>query len=156
MRPARLPVLTWVPSSVPFGNNIQDTFLIRSATDTTYEHIRSHIIFIPIILFVKEACSRTHIRLIWYTLAMRTTVCYKICDKTRKFQYWIFFKTTNMILIFWLLLKWSLFFILTAIHSYYLIQEVIVELDSEVFFMYSQGRCNRGGNRWVLTEQLYL
>jgi len=35
VRPARLPVLTWVPSSVPPGNNIQDTFLIGSATDTT-------------------------------------------------------------------------------------------------------------------------
>ena len=35
VRPARLPVLTWVPSTVPPGNNIQDTFLIRSATDTT-------------------------------------------------------------------------------------------------------------------------
>ena len=46
-----------------------------------------------------------------------------------------------MILILWLLLKWSLFFILTAIHSYYVIQEeVIVELDS-AFFMYSQCRC---------------
>ena len=38
VRPARLPVLTWVPSSVPPGNNIQDTFLIGSATDTTYCH----------------------------------------------------------------------------------------------------------------------
>jgi len=35
VRPARLPVLTWVPSYVPPGNNIQDTFLIESATDTT-------------------------------------------------------------------------------------------------------------------------
>ena len=37
VRPARLPVLTWVPSSVPLGNNIQDTFLIGSATDTTFQ-----------------------------------------------------------------------------------------------------------------------
>jgi len=35
VRPARLPVITWVPSSVPPGNNIEDTFLIGSATDTT-------------------------------------------------------------------------------------------------------------------------
>ena len=35
VRPTRLPVLTWVPSSVPRGNNFQDTFLIGSATDTT-------------------------------------------------------------------------------------------------------------------------
>jgi len=35
VRPARLSVLTWVPSSVPPGNNIQDSFLIGSATDTT-------------------------------------------------------------------------------------------------------------------------
>ena len=35
VRPTRLPVLTWVPSSVPPGNNIKDTFLIGSATDTT-------------------------------------------------------------------------------------------------------------------------
>ena len=33
--PARLPVLNRVPSSVPPGNNIQDMFLIGSATDTT-------------------------------------------------------------------------------------------------------------------------
>jgi len=33
--PARLPILTWVLSSVPSGSNIQDTFLIGSATDTT-------------------------------------------------------------------------------------------------------------------------
>ena len=33
--PARLPVLTWVPSPVPPGNNIQDTFLIGSARDKT-------------------------------------------------------------------------------------------------------------------------
>jgi len=38
VRPARLPVLTQVPrSSVPPGNNIQDTFLIGSATDTTMQ-----------------------------------------------------------------------------------------------------------------------
>ena len=36
VRPARHPVLTWVPSSVPPGNNIQDTFLIGSATDTSH------------------------------------------------------------------------------------------------------------------------
>ena len=35
VRPARLPVLTWVPSFVPTGKNIQDTFLIGFATDTT-------------------------------------------------------------------------------------------------------------------------
>jgi len=35
VRPARLSVLTWVPSSVPPGTNIQDTFLIGPATDTT-------------------------------------------------------------------------------------------------------------------------
>jgi len=35
VRPTRLPVLTWVPSSIPPENNIQDTFLIGSATDTT-------------------------------------------------------------------------------------------------------------------------
>jgi len=35
VRHARLPVLTWVSSSVPPGNNVQDTFLIGSATDTT-------------------------------------------------------------------------------------------------------------------------
>ena len=41
----------------------------------------------------------------------------------------------NIILIFVLLPKWSLFFLLTDIHSYYQIQEeVIVELDSAVFF----------------------
>ena len=34
VRPARLSVLTWVPSSVPPGN-IQDTFFIGSAMDTT-------------------------------------------------------------------------------------------------------------------------
>jgi len=33
--PARFPVLTWVPSYVHPGNNIQDTFLIGSATVTT-------------------------------------------------------------------------------------------------------------------------
>ena len=33
--PARLPVLTWVPSSVPPGNNIQENFLIGSAIYTT-------------------------------------------------------------------------------------------------------------------------
>ena len=33
--PARLPVLTWVPSSVPPGNNIQDTFPAGSTQDTT-------------------------------------------------------------------------------------------------------------------------
>jgi len=39
VRPAWLLVLTWVPSSVPLGNNIQDTFLIGSATDTTlFDH----------------------------------------------------------------------------------------------------------------------
>ena len=35
VRPPRLPVLTWVPSSVPPGNNIEDTFPIGSTTDTT-------------------------------------------------------------------------------------------------------------------------
>jgi len=35
VRPARLPVLTWVPSSVPPVNSIRDTFLIGSATDRT-------------------------------------------------------------------------------------------------------------------------
>ena len=35
MRPARLSVLTWVPSSVPPRNNIQDTFPTRSAQDAT-------------------------------------------------------------------------------------------------------------------------
>jgi len=44
-----------------------------------------------------------------------------------------------MILIFWLLLKLSLFFIPTAIHSYYVIQEeVIVELDSAVFYVFTR------------------
>jgi len=37
--PARLPVLTWVSSSVPPGNNIQDTFPAGSATDTTTNHL---------------------------------------------------------------------------------------------------------------------
>ena len=41
----------------------------------------------------------------------------------------------NMILIFWLLLKWSLLFIFTDINSYYVIQEeVILEPDSAVLF----------------------
>jgi len=35
VRPARLPVLTRVTSSLLIGNNIQDTFLIGSAADTT-------------------------------------------------------------------------------------------------------------------------
>ena len=35
VRPARLPVLTRVTSSILHGNNIWDTFLVRSATDTT-------------------------------------------------------------------------------------------------------------------------
>ena len=42
VRPARLPVLTWVPSSVPPGNNIQDTFLIRSSTDATLHYTYSY------------------------------------------------------------------------------------------------------------------
>jgi len=37
VRPALLPVLTWVPSSVHPGKSTQDTFLIGSATDTTNE-----------------------------------------------------------------------------------------------------------------------
>jgi len=45
----------------------------------------------------------------------------------------------NMILLFLLLLKWSLFFLLTYlltdIQSYYVIQEeVTAELDSAIFF----------------------
>jgi len=40
VRPARLPVLIRVPSSVPPRNSIQDSFLIGSATDTiAYWHI---------------------------------------------------------------------------------------------------------------------
>ena len=35
VRPARLPVLTWVPSSVDSWNNIQGTFPTGSAPDTT-------------------------------------------------------------------------------------------------------------------------
>ena len=47
----------------------------------------------------------------------------------------------NMILLFLLLLKWSLFFLLTYlltdIQSYYVIQEeVTAELDSAIFFIY--------------------
>jgi len=35
VRPAQLPVLTWVPSFVPPGNNIQDTFPAGSTQGTT-------------------------------------------------------------------------------------------------------------------------
>ena len=37
VRPARLPVLTWFPSSVSLGNNIQDTFPTGFTQDTTVQ-----------------------------------------------------------------------------------------------------------------------
>ena len=63
--PDWLPVLTCVPSSVPPGNNIQDTFLIGSATDTKMEVCR----------MVYLALNKTHWRIfctplcdLWFSL----------------------------------------------------------------------------------------